>query len=247
VIDGGLGEIGRRRYLVGLLLKGKKALLEQNVDEILPHFHNPHADIFTEDINHLMQNGMKEELAVELEAMPKIHEIGLENWLDLFSIRTRVLNAGGPEQSRSDSYFMSYMPFIQPEFIQNVLSLPAEERKNAKLFRSVIREHAPKLQKEALIKGDYSYPYWMKDIGSSVWMRVKQKLGRKYESSLPVDFLMVMEEYVRDLHASKSAKEYSGYDQQKVDQLVTGFYDKKNYDLAHQLNRWLAFEVFRRI
>lgn len=247
VIDGGLGEIGRRRYLVGLLLKARKALFEKNVDGILPFLINHRADIFTEEVNRLMQSGMKKELTEEIEAMPEINEIGIENWLDLFSIRTRVLNAGGPEQSRSDSEFMSYMPFIQPGFVKQVLSLPAQERKNAKLFRSIIKENAPELQKIPLIKGDYSYPYWMKDIGSSVWMRIKQKLGMNYESSLPVNFLMIMEEYVRDLYGSKSAQEFTGYDHQKIDTLITGFYDEQNPDLAHQLNWWLVFEVFRRL
>ena len=247
VIDGGLGEIGRRRYLVGLLLKAKKALLDKNVQEILPHLSDFKADIFTGEIKRKMQSGMEAELTEELEAMPEINEIGIENWLDLFSIRTRVLNAGGPEQSRSDSHFMSYMPFIQPDFVKKVLSLPADERKNAKLFRSIISENAPKLQKVPLIKGDFSYPYRMKDIGSSVWMRIKKKLGLKYESSLPVDFLMTMEEYVRDLHSSQSAKEFSAYDHEKIDRLITGFYDEKDRTLAHQLNWWLAFETFRRI
>lgn len=247
VIDGGLGEIGRRRYLVGLLLKSKKALLEQDIDKIIPHFFNHRADIFTEGVTRLMQRGMKKELKEEIEAMPDISETGIENWLDLFSIRTRVLNTGGPEQSRSDADFMSYMPFIQPEFVKQVLSLPVQERKNAKLFRSIIKESATKLQKVQFIKGDYSYPYRMKDISSSIWMRIKGKLGMKYESSLPVDFLMVMEEYVRDLYASRSVQEFSGYDHHKINNLISGFYDEKNRDFAHQLNWWLAFEVFRRI
>ena len=247
VIDGGLGEVGRRRYLVGLFLKDKQAILDQDIKKLLHHFFRPNADIFTPECSALMESGMKEEFTQELEAMPNPEEIGVENWLDLFSIRTRVLNTGGPEQSRSDSYFMSYMPFIQPEFIRGALSLPPEERKNAKLFRSIIKDHAPKLQKVSLIKGDYSYPYWMKDISSSVWMRVKKKMGMKYESSLPVEFLLIMEEYVRDLYNSKSAKEFSGYDQKKIGQLITSFYDEQNYALAYQLNWWLAFEVFRRI
>ncbi len=247
VIDGGFGEIARRRFMNSVLLRAKPALIKKDIPALASFLRLHRADIFTQECTHAMILGLEEELQEEIDAMPDIAEIGIENWLDLFTVRTRVPNAAGPEQARSDNELLNYMPFLQPDLIALALSLPVKERKNAQVFRSFIRRNAPKLQNASLIKGDYSYPYWMKDYTSAAWMRIKQKLGMKYESSQTIDFLMTMEEYVRDLHNSQSAKEYSAYDHKKIDQIIIGFYDQKNKDLAHQLNWWLAFEVFRRI
>jgi hypothetical protein len=247
VIDGGFGEIARRRFMNNILLRAKTALLKKDIPALIPFLRLDRSDIFTEECNNLMISGLEEELEKEIDAMPDITEIGIENWLDLFTVRTRVPNAAGPEQARSDNELLNYMPFLQPDLIELALSLPVKDRKNALIFRAFIKRNAPKLQSAPLIKGDYSYPYWMKDYTSAIWMRVKQKLGMKHESPQTIDFLMTMEEYIRDLHNSQSAKEFSAYDHKKIDPLITGFYDDNNKDLAHQLNWWLAFEVFRRI
>ncbi|MBO6585125.1 MAG: hypothetical protein JJ953_03365 [Gracilimonas sp.] len=247
VIDGGFGEIARRRFMNNILLRSKTALLKKDISALIPFLRLDRSDIFTEECNNSMISGLGEELEEEIDAMPDITEIGIENWLDLFTVRTRVPNAAGPEQARSDNELLNYMPFLQPDLIELALSLPVKDRKNARIFRTFIKRNTPKLQSAPLIKGDYSYPYWMKDYTSAIWMRLKQKFGMKYESPQTIDFLMTMEEYIRDLHNSKSAKEFSAYDHRKIDQLITGFYDNKNNDLAHQLNWWLAFEVFRQI
>ena len=247
VIDGGFGEIARRRFMNSVLLRAKKVLLNKDAYALTPYLRLHRADIFTKECNDLMARGMEEELFEEIHAMPEISEIGIENWVDLFSVRTRVPNGAGPEQSRSDSELLNYMPFLQPDLIKLALNLPLHHRKNAQLFRSFIQQHAPKLQNEPLIKGNYTYPYWMKDYSSAIYMRLKQKLGLKYDSSYPVRLLLVLEEYVRDLYHSKSAREYAGYDQKKINSIIIGFYDHGNHNLAHELNWWLAFEIFRRI
>ncbi|MEQ8523988.1 hypothetical protein [Gracilimonas sp.] len=247
VIDGGFGEIARRRFMNSLLLRARTALIKKDVSALIPFLRLQRADIFTKECNNAMFIGLEEELQEEINAMPDIAKIGIENWLDLFSVRTRVPNGAGPEQARSDNELLNYMPFLQPDLIELALNLPLKDRKNAHAFRSFIKNNAPKLQNEPLIKGNYSYPYWMKDYTSAVWMLIKHKLGMKHESSQTIDFLMTIEEYIRDLYNSQSAKEFSAYDHDKINQLITGFYDEKNHDLAHQLNWWLAFEVFRRL
>ncbi|MEX0719785.1 MAG: hypothetical protein WD059_03895 [Balneolaceae bacterium] len=246
VVDGGFGEIARRRFLVSLLLLGKKALLNKNTDGILPFFRLPRADIFTEACNAEMMEGFREELSTEIDAMPEIAETGIENWLDLFSIRTRVPNGAGPEQARSDSHLFNYMPFLQPQLIQQAINLPLTQRKEARLFREIISKEAPELQNVELVKGSVSYPYWMKDLSSAVWMRLKQKAGKNYTSTQQEKFLLVLEEYVRDLFYSSSARNFTEYDQAKVQKLITGFYEDKNTSFAHELSWLLAFEVFRR-
>ncbi|MDR9418334.1 asparagine synthase-related protein [Gracilimonas sp.] len=247
VVDGGFGEIARRRFMVSLLLKEKKAILEKNISRIMPHLFLHRADIFTDEVHQHMLQGFEEELTHEIEAMPEAKDIGVENWLDLFTIRTRVPNGAGPEQSRSDAELFNYMPFLQPELIQQVLNLPIKQRKNAQLLRAIIKKNAPVLQQVNLVKGTTSYPYWLKDVPAALWMRLKQKAGLSYESTLQVHFLNRLEPYVRDLHNSSSVRNYSPYDQKKITNLIRGFYDEENTKLAGELNWWLAFEVFRRI
>lgn len=247
VIDGGFGEIARRRFMNSILLRAKTALLNKDITALMPYLRLSRADIFTKECINTMSSGFEEELEEEINAMPEIQEIGIENWLDLFTVRTRVPNGAGPEQARSDNELFNYMPFLQPDFIDQALNLPVKDRNNAHVFRSFIKKNAPGLQRESLIKGDYSYPYWMNDITSALWMRAKQKLGMKYQSTQTIDFLLTIEDYIRDLYNSRSAKEYSAYDHKKIDQIITGFFDNENRDLAHQLNWWLAFEIFRRI
>jgi hypothetical protein len=247
IVDGAFGEIARRRFMVSVLLRAKKAVMEKDAEALLPYFKLHRADIFQQEITQIMLNGFLEELETELKAMPEVSDIGLENWLDLFTIRTRVHNTAGPEQARSDSLVFNYMPFLQPELIRMAINLPLSERKNARLFRQIIRDSAPALQKTPLVKGAVSYPYWMKDISSALWMRLKKKLGKEHHSSLQADFLLKIEDYVRDLFSSQSAREFSPYDQNKIQDLVTGFYDKENHAFAHELNWALAFEVFRRL
>lgn len=247
VVDGGFGEIARRRFMVSILLRAKNALLKKDADALMPYLRLNRGDFFTPECNKLMLKGFRNELRQEMEAMPETSETGLENWLDLFSIRTRVPNGAGPEQARSDAELFNYMPFLQPGLIQQALNLPLGYRKNAWLFRKIIREQAPKLQKTALVKGDITYPYWMKDLSSAGWMRIKQKFGFQYTSSRPAEFLYTLEEYVKDLYHSQSAKEYAPYDRKKISRLINGFYDEKNTGLAGELNWWLAFEALRNL
>lgn len=247
VVDGAFGEIARRRFLVSVFLRAKQAVKEKNTEALLPYFKLYRADIFQQEINQKMLHGFREELDTEMSAMPDDSEIGLENWLDLFTIRTRVHNTAGPEQARSDSLIFNYMPFLQPELIRMAINLPVSERKNAQLFREIIHDSAPALQKSSLVKGTVSYPYWMKDVSSALWMRLKKKAGMDFQSSLQSAFLLKIEDYVRDLFNSQSAREFPAYDYEKVQQLITGFYDEENHKLANDLNWALAFEVFRRI
>ncbi len=138
------------------------------------------------------------------------------------------------------------MPFLQPQLITRFLNLDLEHRKNASFFRHLINEEAPKLKKVPLVKGDITYPFWMKDISSTVWMRLKKKAGLHYKSTRPVGFLLRNEEYVQDLFHSDSVQNYPAYDYEKVKKLVGGFYLERKLELAGELNWWLAFEIFRK-
>ena len=244
VIDGGSGEIARRRYLNMLLLRGKTALLNGNVSQILPFLHVHRANIFTAEVQLQLENSLAGELENVWSQMPDIRHFGVENWLDLFAIRTRFPNFAGPEQSRSDSELVNFMPFVQPAFLQKMFETPVRERDNGRMFRKIIRENYPSLTRFSLVKDGIVYPYPFKTISASLWMKGKRKFGKVYVEQNTIHLLTAIEPQIRGLLDSATVRQSNFYDYQMLQQIVDGFYsgDQRH---AKALDWWLAFELYR--
>lgn len=103
IIDGGFGEIWRREYFNRLLIRGRKALINKNEKEIIPYLTIHRADIFDEEIKTLMHNGCEEQINQIFNELPDMSLIGIENFIDLFAIKTRLVNYSSHEQMRLDS------------------------------------------------------------------------------------------------------------------------------------------------
>ncbi|MBO6523325.1 MAG: hypothetical protein JJ971_05825 [Balneolaceae bacterium] len=245
-IDGAFGEIGRRRFLRGAELREKKRIEDWGVDRLLPYFRETKADIFTNDIIKQMEKGFKQSFENEFEEMPHVKELGTANWFDLLTIRTRAQNLYGPKQGISDEMLFHYMPFVQPSFLNTIFLTPEKHRVNANLFRSIIKKSAPELGKVNLVKGDDSYPYWMKDISAMLWMKTTSKLGMRFNETTLIKMLFSLEEYMFDTINSRHFKECSYYDLLKVQALISDFYKGKDYSKTSQLNWLINFEIFRK-
>lgn len=245
-IDGGFGEIGRRRYLRGVELREGKNLSKWSAERLFPYFQSTKADIFSDEVMKAMKSGFKETFEDEFLRMPKVQDVGIGNWLDLFTIRTRAQNLYGSAQGISDEILFHYMPFLQPSFLNALFCTPVEVRHNGTLFRSVIQKNAPELSKIKLVKGDETYPFWMKDISAMGWMKAKQKLGLSFKNQISIKLICSLESFTKDLISSQSFKECELYDQNKVNTLVSDFFDNRNYSLAAQLEWLISFEIFRK-
>ena len=245
-IDGGLGEIGRRRYLRSVEMNGGNALKENNPRRLLPYFIDVKANIFKKEIRELMETGVQDDLAETMSYMPSVNEIGIDNWLDLFSIRTRIVNLGGIQQDIIDEKILHLMPFIQPVFLNSILNLPPNSRKNAKLYRSIIQRFAPQLTRVPLVKGDDTYPYRLKDLSAMAWMKAKRKIGIGYVNSEGSELMFDLEEYVRDTFTESFLSQSNCYSQKKVLRLIDGFYKEKNLSKASAINWLITFESFRK-
>lgn len=246
VIDGGSGEIARRRYLNALLLRGKRFLLNKDISKIIPLLRVYRAPIFNKESHHLMMAGIEEQLNNHFKTLPEVSEKNLENWLDLFAIRTRFPNFAGPEQSRSDSELVNHMPFIQPTFLRKIFHTPVRERKNGKMFRKIIKDNYPKLTRYPLVKDGVIYPYCFSTIPASIWTKVKRLLGRNYKDTQIELFLDQLSEYILDTVHSEGVKNYPLYDYPKLLQLVNAFY-RGDKAVVDELNWWLAFDVWRQL
>lgn len=245
LIDGGFGEIWRREFFYKLFLQGKNALLERNTTKIIPYLMLKRADIFTTEVFEQMMKGIDIQLNELFTKLPKIEIDSIVNWLDLFAIKTRLINYYSHEQSRLDNYLISVMPFIQPSLMKNLLNMPIHLRQNGKLFRKIIKNNAPILEKFSLAKGKSVHPYFLNSLQSRLYGVVKEKLKlNKYQENNSHTLLNSLKEYVYDMLNSRDVKETSYYDYTKIKKIVESYY-KGDTSLINSLDWWLSFELFR--
>lgn len=246
LIDGGFGEIWRREFFFKLFLRGKNALLERNIKKIIPYLMLERADIFTTEVFEQMMRGIDTQLNDLFAKLPKIEIDSLMNWLDLFAIKTRLINYYSHEQTRLDNYLVSVMPFIQPSLMSNLLNMPIQLRQNGKLFRKIIENNAPILEKFSLAKGQSVHPYFLNSLQSRLYGIVKEKFKlNKYQENYSQTLLNNLKEYVYDMLNSRAVKETSYYDYTKIKTIVESYY-KGNTSLIKSLDWWLSFELYRR-
>lgn len=246
IIDGGFGEIWRRQYLNRLLRRGRKALNRGNPSLIYPYLLRHRASIFNQDIRKVMLKGIENQIEELFKTMPKINEIGEENFLDLMAIRTRFPNSGCYEQARMDCEVLNYMPYAQPSFLQQLFETPIQLRRNGKLFHQIILKHYPSLAKYPLVKNNTTYPFYFSTIPAWVWTKFKAKLGLSFFDPSRLEFLSVMKEYILDIVNSNEIKNYPAYDYPAIKSLVEQFYAGKK-ELANEVDWWLTFELWRQI
>ncbi len=246
IIDGGFGEIWRRDFFNRLFYKGKKDLISKDPKRIYRHLLVHRADIFNEEINRKMKEGVLSQTADLLESIPSFEETGIENWLDMIGIKTRLVNYYGPEQTRLDTMLKSYMPFAQKSLLDILLSVPVRERRNGKIFRKIIEQNFRSLKNFPLAKGSFTYPFRLGTLQSRLYSIARRKLKWKlYADNVRQKFLDTYSEYIKDNINSKDVRECGLYDYSKVKSLADGYY-RGNESLAHELDWWLAFDEFRR-
>lgn len=244
IIDGGFGEIGRRRIFERMRVLNKKALLSRDPSLIYPLLKRNRADIFNSEFSKFLEVNAKEQLSQYIEKAPDINSIGIDRWLDLFALNTMIPNYIGVEQSRLDTLIDGYMPFGQKLFIEHMLECPISLRRNARLYRKIINNKYPALRKYPFVRFGITYPYGFGAIVSYLCSKIKSTLGKTFVSADQITLLKRLEPFVRDTVSSKFARELSIYDHKKINTLVDGFYSGL-YQKANELDWWLSFELWR--
>ncbi len=244
VVDGAPGEIWRHEYFFVMLLKGRKALLDGNINIIISFLKMQRADIFNDDVNYKMQNGLSNQFAEAFTHLPKISENNIREWLDLFAIRTRIPNYIGHEQSRLDGLITGVMPFAQISLLSNLFSLNSSWKKNAKLFRKIIKQNSPELAKYPLVKGASQHPFYLNTLLSRIWPRVVSKIGKPYSEVSNTDLLLLkLKEYIYDCINSRVIRESSSLDYNKIIGIVDDYYIKGSN--GYSLDWLLSFLFFK--
>ncbi len=245
VIDGSNGEITRRRFFVGLQLRGGKAIYNNEFAELLPLLQSGRPTFFAEDYHRIMKSNLKNQVDDFCSSMPSPKNIGIGNWIDLFALRTRLPNASAPEQARSDSEFINYMPFIQPTFLKKIFETPVEERKNSKIFHKIINDNAPILKHFPLVKDGVIYPFRLGTVPASIYMKIKRRLGFVYQDKIVGNFLDHLSDLIQEMAHSTDVKSSGVYDYKKIIEITDGYYRKRNMNFARDINWWLSFEIWR--
>jgi hypothetical protein len=246
IIDGGFGEIWRREYLTHLYHFGKKDLENRNYSNISKYLVNHKADIFTEKCYEFMNNGIINQIDTLTNLLPSIKEIGLANWLDLFSLKTRLINFYAPEQARVDNYVTAYMPFAQINLLNDLFNVPVEERKNNRLFKHIINSNCKKLVEFNLAKGDMSYPYYFTPVMKRIYSLLHNKFIKHNEGSEVDLFLLSVKDFLMDSLLSNAAREYEPYNYKLIYDKVLSYYNG-NCGNRQFVNWFLTFEIFRQI
>lgn len=203
-------------------------------------------DFFNEEVSRTMFDGMIASLEELIAGMPDPEFCGAEEFVDLLVVRSRFPYLAGMEQGRVDGELANFMPLAQPSFLQSILALPVEQRRNGRLVRRTIAKRAPSLQAYDLVKNQIPYPYRLTTLPAWLWTRTKKKIGGTYQDASTGLFLDLFGEDIQEMVNSPEVRSYAPYDQTKLLEMVERYYAG---DTSRQsdLDWWLAFESWRRV
>jgi hypothetical protein len=245
VVDGGFGELSRRQYLNRIARLGIIPLRAFDLSAILPLMSVQRADIFNNEYSRTLTQSTIEQIGMVLRRMPSVQDVGVGNFVDLLSVRTRVPNFGGPEQARADSFVVNFMPMAQASFLREVFKTDARFRTNGKFYRNIVHLNEQRLATFPLVKSGTTYPFSSSAAATWLITKVKNTIRTPYIDSTPVRFLLQVKEFVMDLASSVETQTWHGYDGKKNRQVIESFY-KSDYRLSKHVDWWLTFELWRR-
>ena len=244
VVDGGFGEIMRRQFMNRLLRRGSRAIRDLDGRAALAHVRFDRAFIFNEPVRRKLEVGAIEDMGSLLGSMREWLDLGLENVVDLMTVRTRLSNFYGFEQARLDAHVQNYMPFAHPRLLDAVFSIPPRRRRRGRIPRRIIASNAPRLRRYPLVKSDVSYPYGLPPLFSTIAVKLTRRFGDTEEPPDRALVLTQLKEYIMDRIASVDVQTDDAYDHATLASLADAYYRDGNF--ASQLDWWLAFDFWRR-
>ncbi len=244
IIDGCWGEITRSSLFKKIIFFAPKDIQNRNPHVFFKYMQFPHADIFIDEINKLMMEGALEHLENSLNSMPDISIYTLNDWMDLFAVRTKQPNLVGIEQARIDNLIRSYSPFVQPDFFNLIFGADPNIKKKGKLVKEIFQKNKNRLDKYPLNAGGINIPFSY----SSLSITLKRKLFSKFKNkSFSYRDLLLEQghDYLHDLINSISFANFDFYDKNKINNIYSNFI-KGDPKAIREIDWLLAFELFRR-
>ena len=247
LLDGGFGEIWRREFLYKLAFFNRQKILARDFNAILQHLKLHRAEFLEHDVINKMSDGLRNQIEEIYELLPDPEEIGVENWLDLFAIKTRLANHYSQEQSFLDQSLISVMPFVQQSVLSNLHSVDPHRRKDGKLYKEIIKEYNKGLTKYPLAKGDYLMPFGASSFQVRLFLKLN-KMINKNESQLHRRYYLsrTLTSQILDYINSKNVLECGLYNRRKIENLILLIsVGTESNQVWNEIDWLLAFESFR--
>lgn len=244
-IDGGFGEIWRRAFANRLMILGKKHLIKKDAVKVTSFLNYYKADIFSDDALLEMRKGCINQLEDLFKYLPDPSQIGVAEWIDLFSVRCRLANYYAPEQARIDKLVISFMPLVQKDILNLLFGITNTDKKNGKLFKQLIRRNSIQLTKIPLVKGNITHPFSSSSLSARLQSRIKNKLGLAFQNKRIIEFQNTLKEFIIDVLKSAEVRNYEYYDPKKLGRLESKFL-KGSSVYNSEVDWFLSFELFRR-
>lgn len=244
IIDGGFGEIWRRQYLNRLSTLGKHYLIKRDYQEISKFLRHYKPPLFNNEITALLEKSVIEELSAFITSLPDINKIGIENWLDLFSIKSRLPNFFGFEQNRLDKIIPSYMPFADIELIKNIFKVKVSDRKNGKLFNYILKKLNPNLTDIKLVRSNKFIPFTTNNFLSALYSKLFPFYAKE-ENHYQKRFFSFVKEFSQDILTSSEVITNEHYDKNFINNLRDRIY-ANDINCIKDLDWFLSFEIYRR-
>ncbi|MCX6154904.1 MAG: asparagine synthase-related protein [Candidatus Kapabacteria bacterium] len=244
VIDGGFGEIGRRSLFNKLLSFGKKYLMAQDSQRILDLLIYQDRAYYSKDVYKMILEYSKDSLEVLFSEMPDPNYFGAENWMDLYSVRTKLINYTSLEQARVDNYVQNLTPFSEKFYFDYSFTIPLKEKINSKMYKMLIKSDNPLISKFPIVKGDTYVPFSAPDLYNKLYSKVKNKIVKPYIDDFKIMFFKSMKNYFNDLLNSQSVRQSGIYDINYLQQKFNSSF-KETVVPNPELDFWLATELLR--
>jgi hypothetical protein len=124
--------------------------------------------------------------------------------------------------------------------------VPLILKRDAKLYKWIVRKEYPALAKYPLVKGSGYSPFYLNSSQTRILSRVKSKLKLGvYRNNRNIKTLNMLKEPVMDMVNSQAVKEYPEYNYSIIKTIAEEYYSG-NTSYASQLDWFIAFELFRR-
>ncbi|HPO63684.1 MAG TPA: asparagine synthase-related protein [Candidatus Kapabacteria bacterium] len=246
IIDGGFGEIWRREFGKKLLLFGKSAIKEKNPFIFFKYLRNNKADFFSSDINNIMYNGAIEQIKEYFENNTYKEEIGVDNFIDVFSIKTRLANFYSPEQTYLDTKLITLMPYIQNILLKNLLNVDIKYRRNGRMLKKILKNNFPELRKFHLAKNDFTYSYKFNAINQIISKYLfKNKNINQLNYEKQKNLILTLTPYILDSINSNYANQCGYFDKNKLLLLSNSLSNRDiNPQIINDLDWWLSIYFF---
>ena len=245
IVDGGIGEFGRRGYFTLAGLIGFRSFKSRDVNEILnSYFIKKSISFFNEELQKQIVSNTKHKLKIMIDTMPDMENIDFQNWIDLFGIRIKYPNFMHYEQQNSDKSIINFSPFNFLKSLQTAMKIPVTMRSDAKLYKEFIIKSTPELKQFQLVKHNRYYPFSMNQTLGKLYIKAGELFRKPYQDNSKINFYQKKKQFFADIINTILVSEAKTFNTKFVNQLLNE-YQNNNFQNEKDLDSLITYCVYR--